>query len=106
MPDSDKNTAGQEGVLTIEQHELRRPSMFKVLLHNDDFTPMEFVTTVLESVFRKSSEDAVHIMLCVHQKGVGVAGIYTFEVAETKVAAVTDLARANEHPLRCSMEAE
>ena len=80
--------------------------MYRVLLPNDDYTPMEFVVFVLEQFFNKSREQATRIMLHVHQKGVGVCGVYTFEVAETKVAQVMDLARRNEHPLQCTMEKE
>lgn len=78
--------------------------MYKVLLHNDDYTTMEFVVQVLMLVFHKSVEQATHIMLNVHKRGVGMCGVYTFEVAETKVATVTRLARENGHPLKCTME--
>ncbi len=84
----------------------QRPSMYKVLLLNDDFTPMEFVVHVLERFFNKDREDATRIMLQVHHTGVGVCGVYTFEVAETKVAQVTDFARQHQHPLQCTMEKE
>ncbi len=97
-----------------EQHNLalktkpkvQKPSMYKVLLLNDDYTPMEFVVHVLESIFKKSRQEATDIMLHVHRRGVGVCGIFTFEVAETKVAQVTDFAHANEQPLQCTMEKE
>ncbi|AZU04394.1 ATP-dependent Clp protease adaptor protein ClpS [Glycocaulis alkaliphilus] len=81
-----------------------RPSMYKVLLLNDDFTPMEFVIQVLMVIFHKDQEDATRIMLHVHQNGVGVCGVFTFEVAETKVAQVMDAARRAQHPLQCTME--
>jgi ATP-dependent Clp protease adaptor protein ClpS len=84
----------------------KKPSMYRVLLLNDDYTPMEFVVRVLERFFNKDAEQAMRIMLHVHQKGVGVCGVYTYEVAETKVAQVMDLARRNEHPLQCTMEKE
>ncbi|WP_420830585.1 ATP-dependent Clp protease adapter ClpS [Pseudaquidulcibacter saccharophilus] len=84
----------------------KRPSKYKVLLLNDDYTPMEFVVYVLEQFFNKSIEDATRIMLMVHQTGVGVCGIYTYEIAETKVAQVLELAQRNEHPLQCIMEKE
>jgi len=84
----------------------QRPSLYKVLLLNDDYTPMEFVIHVLERFFSKSREDATRIMLHVHQNGVGICGVYTFEVAETKVAQVVDFARQNQHPLQCTMEKE
>lgn len=78
--------------------------MYKVLLLNDDYTPMEFVVMVLQQFFGKSAEDATRIMLHVHQKGVGVCGIFTYEVAETKVAQVMDFAAKNQHPLQCTLE--
>ena len=80
------------------------PSRFKVLLHNDDYTTMDFVVMILQSVFNKDMEAATEIMLNVHKKGVGVAGIYSRDVAETKVAVVHELSRKNEHPLKCTME--
>ena len=80
--------------------------MYRVLILNDDYTPMEFVVLILERYFSKSREQATRIMLHVHQKGVGVCGVYTYEVAETKVAQVMDLARRNEHPLQCTREKE
>ncbi len=84
----------------------KKPSMYKVLLLNDDYTPMEFVVLVLEKFFNKSRQEATDIMLTVHRRGVGVCGVYTFEIAETKVAQVMDFARANEQPLQCTMEKE
>ena len=84
----------------------KKPSMYRVLILNDDYTPMEFVVLILERFFNKSREQATRIMLHVHQKGVGVCGVFTYEVAETKVAQVMDLARRNEHPLQCTMEKE
>ncbi len=83
-----------------------RPRMYKVLLLNDDYTTMDFVVLVLETVFRHPRVRAEEIMMEVHSKGSGVAGVYSFQVAETKVQKVQDLARENEHPLRCTMEAE
>lgn len=96
----------REEILTVEKPEVKEPGRYRVLLHNDDYTPMDFVTQILVAVFHKSPEEAVHIMLAVHRKGIGVAGLYTREVAESKVRDVTELARAHEHPLRCSMEPE
>jgi ATP-dependent Clp protease adaptor protein ClpS len=84
--------------------EVREPRRFKVLLHNDDYTTMEFVVKVLMQIFRKTEAEAVQIMLSVHNKGVGVCGIYTAEVAELKVSLVRRLARQNGYPLKCSME--
>ncbi len=89
-----------------ERSALKRPRLYRVLLHNDDYTTMEFVVRVLMEVFRKSQDEATHIMLHVHTKGLGVCGVYTREIAETKVAQVEDLARKEEHPLLCTMEPE
>jgi ATP-dependent Clp protease adaptor protein ClpS len=85
-------------------HDIREPSLYKVLLHNDDYTTMEFVVYVLMEVFHKSVEDATRIMLNVHKQGIGVCGLYTCEIAETKVETVTRMARENGHPLKCTME--
>jgi ATP-dependent Clp protease adaptor protein ClpS len=93
-------------VATKTRAKTQRPSLYKVLLLNDDYTPMEFVVHVLERFFGKSREDATRIMLHVHQKGVGVCGVYTFEIAETKVAQVIEFARQSQHPLQCTMERE
>ncbi len=92
------------GVATEHRHEVKEPPMFKVLLHNDDYTTMDFVIMILETVFHKQAEDAAKIMLNVHQKGIGIAGIYTRDMAETKVALVHDLARQHDYPLKCSLE--
>jgi ATP-dependent Clp protease adaptor protein ClpS len=100
----DEGTRG--GVATKTRAKTQRPSLYKVLLLNDDYTPMEFVVLVLERFFGKTREDATRIMLHVHHKGVGVCGVYTFEVAETKVAQVIEYARQNQHPLQCTMERE
>jgi ATP-dependent Clp protease adaptor protein ClpS len=93
-------------VITKTKPKTQKPSLYKVLLLNDDFTPMEFVVHVLEQFFNKSGEDAMRVMLHVHQKGVGVCGIYTFEVAETKVTQVMDFAKQHGHPLQCTLEKE
>lgn len=85
-------------------HDTDEPSMYKVLLHNDDYTTMEFVVDVLMLVFHKPVEEATRIMLNVHKQGVGICGYYTFEIAETKVETVVRMARQNGHPLRCTME--
>ncbi|MEQ8557034.1 MAG: ATP-dependent Clp protease adapter ClpS [Henriciella sp.] len=107
-PSGPSRTDGTDGtgLATETRVKTKKPSMYRVLLLNDDYTPMEFVVFVLEQFFNKSREQATRIMLHVHQKGVGVCGVYTFEVAETKVAQVMDLARRNEHPLQCTMEKE
>jgi ATP-dependent Clp protease adaptor protein ClpS len=94
------------GVITRTQPKTKKPSLYKVLLLNDDYTPMEFVVHVLERFFNKGREEATRIMLHVHQKGVGICGVYTFEIAETKVTQVTDFARKHQHPLQCTMEKE
>lgn len=93
-----------EKVATKVKPKVKPPRMYKVLLHNDDYTTMEFVVYVVETVFHKSSSEATRIMLNVHKNGVGVCGVYTYEIAETKVATVHDLARQYEFPLRASME--
>ncbi|HEX6016177.1 MAG TPA: ATP-dependent Clp protease adapter ClpS [Geminicoccaceae bacterium] len=93
-------------VVTKTRAKTQRPSLYKVLLLNDDYTPMEFVILVLERFFSKSHEDATRIMLHVHHNGVGICGVYTFEVAETKVAQVIEFARQHQHPLQCTMEKE
>jgi len=94
------------GIVTKTRSKTKKPSLYKVLLLNDDYTPMEFVVHVLERFFGKGREEATRIMLHVHQKGVGVCGVYTFEVAETKVTQVMELARSHQHPLQCTMEKE
>jgi ATP-dependent Clp protease adaptor protein ClpS len=99
---SGTETSGQ--VVTKSREKTQRPAMYKVLLLNDDYTPMEFVVHVLERFFGKSQEDATRIMLHVHNHGVGVCGVFTYEVAETKVSQVIDFARQNQHPLQCTME--
>lgn len=101
----DRTGLEREGlVLSKERQEVKEPPLFKVLLHNDDYTTMEFVVMVLQTVFHMEAARAMEVMLNVHKKGIGVAGVYPREVAETKVALVYDLARKNEHPLRCTME--
>lgn len=84
----------------------QRPPMYKVLFLNDDYTPMEFVVHVLERVFAKNHDQAIEIMLTVHRRGLAVVGVYAHEIAETKVAQVTQMARARQHPLQCTMEKE
>ncbi|MCL4145664.1 UNVERIFIED_CONTAM: hypothetical protein GTU68_051454 [Idotea baltica] len=94
------------GTVTQTRVRTKKPSLYRVLLLNDDYTPMEFVVHILERYFNRSPEQATRIMLHVHQKGVGLCGVYTFEVAETKVSQVLDLAKRHEHPLQCVMEKE
>jgi ATP-dependent Clp protease adaptor protein ClpS len=96
----------EEAVRTESEERLEKPPLYKVLLHNDDFTTMEFVVYVLADVFGHDEAAAVRIMLAVHTEGVGVAGVYTYEVAETKAARVMELARASEYPLLCTVEEE
>jgi len=103
--DDDKE-GGRTGALTLTRTRTKKPSMYKVLMLNDDYTPMEFVVDVLQHIFQKNREEATEIMLHVHQKGVGVCGVYTYEVAETKVTQTVDYARKNQHPLQCTLEKE
>ena len=95
---------GQVGVATKTRAKAKKPSMYKVLMLNDDYTPMEFVVMVLKRFFRMDLEQATRVMLHVHQKGVGVCGVFPYEVAETKVNQVMDFARQNQHPLQCTLE--
>lgn len=93
-------------VVQESEPKVQRPRLYKVLLLNDDFTPMEFVVVLIERIFHKNREEATQIMLHVHQKGVGVCGIFTREVAETKVRQVLGFAKERQHPLQCTMEPE
>ncbi|MCC6921069.1 MAG: ATP-dependent Clp protease adapter ClpS [Alphaproteobacteria bacterium] len=92
------------GIIVKTKPKTKKPSLYKVLLLNDDYTPMEFVVHILERFFSKSREESVRIMLHVHQHGVGLCGVFTYEVAETKVTQVIDFAREHQHPLQCTME--
>ena len=96
----------EEDVATESRERLKKPPLFRVLLHNDDFTTMEFVIEVLRRVFGKSEAEAFRVMWAVHTQGVGCAGVYTYEVAEMKVEKVTQMARAQEFPLLCTVEEE
>jgi ATP-dependent Clp protease adaptor protein ClpS len=100
------NDGPNTGVVVKARPRTRKPAMYKVLMLNDDYTPMEFVVHVLERFFQKTREEATRIMLHVHRRGVGVCGVFTYEVAETKVTQVMDLARQNQHPLQCTIEKE
>ena len=102
--DGDDQGQGQVGVATRTRTRPKKPSQYKVLMLNDDYTPMEFVVMVLKRFFRMDLEQATRVMLHVHQKGVGVCGVYPYEVAETKVNQVMDFARENQHPLQCTLE--
>jgi ATP-dependent Clp protease adaptor protein ClpS len=105
-PGGGDGDGGRGGTLiaTRTKTQSKRPSLYRVLLLNDDYTPMEFVIHVLERFFNKDTEQATRIMLHVHQNGVGECGVYTYEVAETKVTLVMDFARQHQHPLQCVME--
>ena len=107
---SDERRGGDEGpntgVLVRTKPETKKPSLYKVIMLNDDYTSMEFVVHILQAFFHKSREEATKIMLMVHQRGIGVCGVYTYEVAETKVTQVVDFARRHEHPLQLTLEKE
>lgn len=104
--DKDEDQQGGSGIALASKPKPKKPAMYKVLMLNDDYTPMEFVVYVLERFFNKSAEEATRIMLHVHQRGVGVCGVYTYEVAESKVNQVMSLARQHQHPLQCTLEKE
>jgi len=99
-------TDDEGGLATAKRPEIRTPRMFRVLLHNDDYSTMEFVVQVLMMVFNKGETEAVQIMLSVHTKGQGICGVFTREIAETKVAQVVEFAKENQMPLKCTMEPE
>jgi ATP-dependent Clp protease adaptor protein ClpS len=105
---SDNGKRGEEGpgtgVIVKAKPKTKKPSMYKVLMLNDDYTPMEFVVHILERFFAKSRQEATRIMMHVHRRGVGICGVYTYEVAETKVTQVMDFARQHQHPLQCTLE--
>jgi len=104
--EQDRDRGTGVGVVSKTAPKTKRPSLYKVLLLNDDYTPQEFVVWLLQSIFKKESEDALRIMMHVHQTGIGMCGVYTYEIAETKVAQVMELSRRNQHPLQCAMERE
>src|ERR1700751_432025 len=108
MSDVEKRGPGdpQTGVVVKAKPKVKKPAMYKVLLLNDDYTPMEFVVHVLERFFAKTREEAQRIMMHVHRRGVGICGVYTYEVAESKVTQVMDFARQHQHPLQCTLEQE
>ena len=104
-PDDDGGIGDLDtGVATRTRPRTKKPSNYKVLMLNDDYTPMEFVVLVLQRFFSMDIEDATRVMLQVHQQGVAVCGVFTYEVAETKVSQVIDFARENQHPLQCTLE--
>ena len=106
MSDDERGTGGRPttGVVVKTRPKTKKPSMYKVIMLNDDYTPMEFVVHIIERFFAKSREEATQIMLHVHQRGVGICGVYTYEVAETNVTQVMDFARQHQHPLQCTLE--
>jgi ATP-dependent Clp protease adaptor protein ClpS len=103
-PDEGGRDDAGTAVITKVAPKTKRPNLYRVLILNDDYTPMEFVILVLETFFNKGREDATQIMLHVHNHGIGECGVYTYEIAETKVTQVMDFARKNQHPLQCIME--
>ncbi|MDF7776599.1 ATP-dependent Clp protease adapter ClpS [Sphingomonas sp. AOB5] len=103
--DNDRRTDDPSvGIATRTRTRTKKPTPYRVLMLNDDYTPMEFVVLVLQRFFRMTMEEATQVMLHVHQRGVGVCGVFSYEVAETKVTQVTDFARENQHPLQCTLE--
>ncbi|GJM01867.1 MAG: ATP-dependent Clp protease adapter protein ClpS [Rhodomicrobium sp.] len=104
--DNDGDSGVGTGLSEKVKEKTKKPNLYKVLLLNDDYTPMEFVVHILERFFNKSREEAEQIMLHVHHRGVGVCGVFTYEVAETKVTQVMLFATENQHPLQCTMEKE
>ena len=104
MSDRSKNTSSE--ILLEPKIKEKKPKLYKVILLNDDYTPMEYVVKLLKSIFRKSESEAINIMLMVHKKGSGVCGIFTKEIAETKVFMVMKMAKNDQHPLKCIMEPE
>jgi ATP-dependent Clp protease adaptor protein ClpS len=106
MSDTPNGPGDDASILTKTKPRTQRPPMYKVMLLNDDFTPMEFVVHVLERFFGLNHAQSFEIMLAVHKKGLAVVGVFSFEIAETKVAQVMDFARRHQHPLQCTMEKE
>ena len=104
--DRDDDHIPETGVVIKTKPKTKKPSLYKVILLNDDYTPMEFVVEILEGFFGKSHDEALQIMLHVHQKGVGVCGVFPYEIAETKATQVMDMARRHQHPLQCTLEKE
>ena len=107
MTDKKQNNHDTDGNLVLDERtKTKKPSLYRVLMMNDDYTPMEFVVMVLQRYFGHDTESAQRIMLHVHQRGVGVCGVFTYEIAETKAAQVMNFARQNEHPLQLQLEKE
>ena len=105
-PDDGNTDGPATGVVTRSKPKAKKPSMYKVLMHNDDYTPMEFVIMVLQRFFGMDEDRATQVMLHVHRRGVGICGVFTYEVAETKVTQVMDFARKHQHPLQMTLEKE
>ncbi|MFM7084280.1 MAG: ATP-dependent Clp protease adapter ClpS [Hyphomicrobium sp.] len=105
-PKEGEGDEGKTGLVTKTRPKTKKPSLYKVLLLNDDYTPMEFVVHVLEKFFHKGRQEATDIMLTIHKKGVGMCGVFTYEVAEAKVTLVMDFSRQHGHPLKCTLEKE
>jgi len=106
MSDTPRKDDGDLGIALETRQKTQRPPLYKVLILNDDYTPMEFVVHVLERFFGMSHAQAFELMLTVHKKGIAVVGVFSYEIAETKVAQVMDFARRHQHPLQCTMEKE
>ena len=106
MPKKNKNEIFEQdiGVITKEKPEVKKPNMYAVVLINDDYTPMEFVIYVLQTIFKKSYEEAKKIMLLVHNEGKGICGVYSLDIAETKANQVIEFSRVNQHPLECKVQ--
>jgi ATP-dependent Clp protease adaptor protein ClpS len=106
MPKKNKNDILEQelGVITKEKPEVKKPNMYAVVLINDDYTPMEFVIYVLQTIFKKSYEEAKKIMLLVHNEGKGICGVYSLDIAETKANQVVEFSRVNQHPLECKVQ--
>lgn len=103
---NEEKRKSEENVVEKERQETKEPSLYRVILLNDDYTPMDFVVYVLEAIFHKSPAESTRIMLNVHKQGAGICGVFTREIAETKVAAVHEIAAENKFPLKCTMEKE
>lgn len=104
--DSDEDEYNEGGVATIKKVKIKKPKKYKVLIHNDDYTTMEFVVYVLQKIFHKNMDEAQAIMLKVHKEGMGVCGVYSYEIAESKSTKVSREAKENGHPLKCTIESE
>lgn len=103
---SNKDQVNDVNTITKELTKIKKPKLFKVILLNDDYTPMEYVVSLLKKIFNKNQEEAINVMLTVHQKGSGICGIYTLEIAETKLNSVMKMAKSDQHPLQCILEKE